>query len=84
MSGMDREYFQQFWSPSQILEEMQRIGAEESRRLRNIAGAKRVREFRERKRRQAIAVDEFLEAFEHFEHGRRCAELSAEVREWRG
>jgi hypothetical protein len=47
----------------------------------------RTREWRARKARQSIAVDQFLEAFERFEYARRCeavrAEISAEAREWK-
>jgi hypothetical protein len=47
------------------------------------AAVLRVKEWRERKNRQAVAIDEFLDAFDGFEYARRCAEMHAETRERR-
>jgi hypothetical protein len=47
------------------------------------AAVLRVKEWKARKGRQAVAVEEFLNAFEGFEYARRCAELRAEARERR-
>jgi hypothetical protein len=45
------------------------------------AAVLRVKEWKARKNRQAMAIDEFLEAFEWFEYEQRCADLRSEVRE---
>jgi hypothetical protein len=47
------------------------------------AAVLRVKMWKARKNRQAVAVDEFLCAFEHWEHIERCAKVMAEVRERR-
>jgi hypothetical protein len=47
------------------------------------ANVGRVVAFRARKVRQAVAVEKFLEAFDRFEHMRRCAEFRTELRERR-
>jgi hypothetical protein len=66
------------WRDQEAKRAYMREWSRENRARLRAGRAERMRVWRARKARQAVAIDEFLRAFEGFEYARRCADMRRE------